>query len=64
MGKRREGREAAVQLLFHWDMNVRQPLAEVELLIAQRGLRLEPHGIEWRTHLVLRGLAALPVSFD
>jgi transcription antitermination protein NusB len=26
MGKRREGREAAVQLLFHWDLNVRQPL--------------------------------------
>ncbi|MBV8276411.1 MAG: transcription antitermination factor NusB [Verrucomicrobia bacterium] len=31
MGKRREGREAAVQLLFHWDMNVRQPLEEAEL---------------------------------
>jgi N utilization substance protein B len=28
MGKRREGREAAVQLLFHWDMNVREPLEE------------------------------------
>lgn len=31
MGKRREGREAAVQLLFHWDMNVRQPLEETDL---------------------------------
>jgi transcription antitermination protein NusB len=31
MGKRREGREAAVQLLFHWDMNVRQPLEEADL---------------------------------
>jgi transcription antitermination protein NusB len=31
MGKRREGREAAVQLLFHWDMNVRQPLEAADL---------------------------------
>ena len=31
MGKRREGREAAVQLLFHWDMNVRQPLEQSSL---------------------------------
>jgi transcription antitermination protein NusB len=31
MGKRREGREAAVQLLFHWDMNVRQPFEEADL---------------------------------
>jgi transcription antitermination protein NusB len=31
MGKRREGREAAVQLLFHWDLNVRQPLEENDL---------------------------------
>ena len=31
MGKRREGREAAVQLLFHWDMNVRQPLEGADL---------------------------------
>ena len=31
MGKRREGREAAVQLLFHWDLNVRQPLEEADL---------------------------------
>jgi transcription antitermination protein NusB len=31
MGKRREGREAAVQLLFHWDMNVRKPLEESSL---------------------------------
>jgi transcription antitermination protein NusB len=31
MGKRREGREAAVQLLFYWDMNVRQPLEETDL---------------------------------
>jgi transcription antitermination protein NusB len=31
MGKRREGREAAVQLLFYWDLNVRQPLDETGL---------------------------------
>jgi N utilization substance protein B len=31
MGKRREGRETAVQLLFHWDLNVRQPLEETGL---------------------------------
>jgi transcription antitermination protein NusB len=31
MGKRREGREAAVQLLFHWDLNVHQPLEEADL---------------------------------
>jgi len=31
MGKRREGRETAVQLLFHWDLNVRQPLEEASL---------------------------------
>ncbi|MFY9985964.1 MAG: transcription antitermination factor NusB [Chthoniobacterales bacterium] len=31
MGKRREGREAAVQLLFHWDLNAQQPLEEADL---------------------------------
>ena len=31
MGKRREGREAAVQLLFHWDLNARQALDETGL---------------------------------
>jgi N utilization substance protein B len=31
MGKRREGREAAVQLLFHWDLNVRKALDETAL---------------------------------
>jgi transcription antitermination protein NusB len=31
MGKRREGREAAVQLLFHWDLNVHQALEEADL---------------------------------
>jgi len=31
MGKRREGREVALQLLFHWDLNVRQSLSGTEL---------------------------------
>jgi transcription antitermination protein NusB len=31
MGKRREGREAAVQLLFHWDLNVHEALEEADL---------------------------------
>jgi N utilization substance protein B len=31
MGKRREGREAALQLLFHWDLNQRGPLVEKDL---------------------------------
>ena len=31
MGKRREGREAAVQLLFHWDLNAHQALEEADL---------------------------------
>ena len=31
MGKRREGREVALQLLFHWDLNVQQPVAGTEL---------------------------------
>jgi transcription antitermination protein NusB len=31
MGKRREGREVALQLLFHWDLNVRQSLSGAEL---------------------------------
>ena len=31
MGKRREGREVALQLLFHWDLNVQQPLNAKEL---------------------------------
>ncbi len=31
MGKRREGREVALQLLFHWDLNVQQPLDAKEL---------------------------------
>jgi transcription antitermination protein NusB len=31
VGKRREGREVALQLLFHWDLNVQQPLDAKEL---------------------------------
>jgi transcription antitermination protein NusB len=31
MGKRREGREVALQLLFHWDLNVQQALSGPEL---------------------------------
>jgi transcription antitermination protein NusB len=31
MGKRREGREVALQLLFHWDLNVQQSLNRTEL---------------------------------
>jgi N utilization substance protein B len=31
VGKRREGREVALQLLFHWDLNVQQPLTANEL---------------------------------
>ena len=31
MGKRREGREVALQLLFHWDLNVQQSLSATEL---------------------------------
>jgi N utilization substance protein B len=31
MGKRREGREVALQLLFDWDLNARAPLQETDL---------------------------------
>ena len=31
MGRRREGREVALQLLFHWDLNVQQSLSVAEL---------------------------------
>jgi transcription antitermination protein NusB len=31
VGKRREGREVALQLLFHWDLNAQQSLSETEL---------------------------------
>ena len=31
MGKRREGREVALQLLFHWDLNAQQALSGPEL---------------------------------
>src|ERR1700740_1543956 len=31
MGKRREGREVALQLLFNWDLNVQQPLDATDL---------------------------------
>jgi transcription antitermination protein NusB len=31
MGKRREGREVALQLLFHWDINAQQSLDATEL---------------------------------
>jgi transcription antitermination protein NusB len=31
MGKRREGREVALQLLFHWDLNAQQPVTGTEL---------------------------------
>jgi N utilization substance protein B len=31
MGRRREGREVALQLLFHWDLNAQQSLTVTEL---------------------------------
>ena len=31
MGRRREGREVALQLLFHWDLNAQQSLSVTEL---------------------------------
>jgi transcription antitermination protein NusB len=31
MGKRREGREVALQLLFHWDLNIQQALTAEDL---------------------------------
>ena len=31
MGKRRAGREVALQLLFHWDLNIQQTLGAPEL---------------------------------
>jgi N utilization substance protein B len=31
VGKRREGREVALQLLFHWDLNAQQSLSVTEL---------------------------------
>ena len=31
MGKRREGREAALQLLFHWDLNLQAMPQEKDL---------------------------------
>lgn len=31
MGKRREGREATLQLLFHWDLNIQQSPSATEL---------------------------------
>jgi transcription antitermination protein NusB len=31
VGKRREGREVALQLLFHWDLNAQQSLSVAEL---------------------------------
>jgi transcription antitermination protein NusB len=31
MGKRREGREVTLQLLFHWDLNAHQPLDAADL---------------------------------
>ena len=47
MGKRREGREVALQLLFHWDLNVQQP-------VSRNGtgnlLGVSP-GITWGSHL-------------
>jgi transcription antitermination protein NusB len=63
MGKRREGREVALQLLFHWDLNVRQPLSTEDLDFFWKFRQTAPNV---RTHAaaLLDGVIAHQTTID
>ena len=63
MGKRREGREVTLQLLFHWDLNARQPLGETDLDLFWAFRPAVPGVRTFATNL-LNGIVANQVTVD
>ncbi len=63
MGKRREAREVTLQLLFHWDLNARQPLAaaDFESFWAFRPAAL---GVQTFATNLLSGIVTNQVTID
>jgi transcription antitermination protein NusB len=63
MGKRREGREVALQLLFHWDLNVQQALTIDDLELFWQFRQTTP-GIKTNAINLLNGVIASQSSID
>jgi N utilization substance protein B len=63
MGKRREGREVTLQLLFHWDLNARQPLSEADFDLFWAFRPATPAVQAFATNL-LNGIIAHQVTID
>jgi N utilization substance protein B len=63
MGKRREGREVALQLLFHWDLNVREALQSKDLDLFWE-LRDVIAGVRAFATAVLNGVIANQETID
>jgi N utilization substance protein B len=63
MGKRREGREVALQLLFHWDLNVQQTLSGTELDLFWE-FRPALHGVRTFATNLLNGVIAQQATID
>ncbi|MBV9392491.1 MAG: transcription antitermination factor NusB [Verrucomicrobia bacterium] len=63
MGKRREGREVALQLLYHWDLNVQKPL-DAEDLNLFWGFRIAANNVQKFATDLLQGVTANQVVID
>jgi transcription antitermination protein NusB len=63
MGKRREGREVALQLLFHWDLNVQQSLDGAELELFWE-FRPSIEGVRTFATNLLNGVIASQATID
>jgi len=63
MGKRREGREVALQLLFHWDLNVQQSVSATELDLFWEFRPAMP-GIRTFATNILNGVIAHQAAID
>jgi N utilization substance protein B len=63
MGRRREGREVALQLLFHWDLNAQQSLSVKELDLFWEFRPAAPGVRTFATNL-LAGVTARQATID
>src|SRR5690242_13318488 len=63
MGKRREGREVALQLLFHWDLNRRETLS-AEDLSRFWGLRTVPANLKEVAVQLVQGVIRNQAEID
>jgi N utilization substance protein B len=63
MGKRREGREVALQLLFHWDLNCRETLS-AEDLSRFWGLRTVPANLKEFAVQLVQGVIRNQAEID